>query len=55
MKENPRIQAKWDGGSLRGSLTSSKLAALRKEEQDGNVDLRARDHMESSIQRGTYI
>ena len=38
MKENPGIQAKWDEGCLRGNLTSSKLAVLGKEEQDGNVD-----------------
>lgn len=38
MKENPGLQAKWDGGCLRGNLTSSKLAVLGKEEQDGNVD-----------------
>jgi len=54
MKENPGIQAKWNGGCLRGSLTSSKLAVLGKEEQDGNVDLGAGDPMESCIQSGMY-
>lgn len=49
MEENPGIQAKWEGGCLRGSLTSSKSAAPGKEEQAGNVDLRAGGHVESSI------
>lgn len=49
MEENPGIQAKWEGGCLRGNLTSSKSAAPGKEEQAGNVDLRAGGHVESSI------
>lgn len=49
MEENPGMQAKWEGGCLRGSLTSSKSAAPGKEEQAGNVDLRAGEHVESSV------
>lgn len=49
MEENPGIQAKWEGGCLRGSLTSSKSAALGKEGRDGNIDLRVGGHVESSV------
>lgn len=48
MEENPGIQAKWDGGCSRDSLTSGKSAVSGKEEQHGNIDLGAGDPTEGS-------
>lgn len=48
-KKIPGYRLSGKGAVLRGSLTSSKSAAPGKEEQAGNVDLRAGGHVESSV------